>query len=133
MVDWSAYYQSRYTFDSQRGVVWQCLAEWLQPEIPEDSTVLELGAGYCDFINRVRARRKVAVDIASVAATSANSDVQVHVGSCSSLPFLGDATVDVIFASNLLEHLTLDEATRALHEALRVLRPCHDIYRYQPG
>ena len=31
--------------------------------IPADATVLDLGCGYCEFINAVRARKKYAMDV----------------------------------------------------------------------
>lgn len=46
-----------------------------------------------------------------------------HVGSCTSLPF-PDASIDEIYASHVLEHLSfVDELPQALREMQRVLKP----------
>jgi len=46
-------------------------------------------------------------------------NVALHRGNAESLPY-ADASFDAVFGSSVLHHLDLD---RALHEALRVLRP----------
>jgi hypothetical protein len=47
-----------------RNEVWKILSsEFFSTWIPESSTILDLGAGYCEFINNVRARRKLALDL----------------------------------------------------------------------
>ena len=56
------YHEVHLTRHPAREVVWKVLADFVAPWIPDDSHVLELGAGYCDWINAVRARRKVALD-----------------------------------------------------------------------
>ena len=38
------------------------IAEYLRPWVPPEAHVLEIGAGYCCWINAVRAARRVAVD-----------------------------------------------------------------------
>ena len=48
--------------DPARAVVWRVIAEYLERWVPPEAHVLEVGAGYCSWINAVRAARKVAVD-----------------------------------------------------------------------
>ncbi|MBI3184788.1 MAG: class I SAM-dependent methyltransferase [Myxococcales bacterium] len=115
------YYQTRYEPDARRGAVWASLCAWLEREIPPGARVLELGAGYCDFINQVRASRKVAVDLSEQVRRRAAADVEVHVGSCTDLSFAADSSFDIAFASNLFEHLTPAELDRTLVETRRVL------------
>ncbi len=58
------YHSTRFTPDPRRRVLWQTLVDCVfQKQIPPDGVVLELGAGYGDFINSVRARRRLAVDV----------------------------------------------------------------------
>ena len=45
--------------------------------VPADGTVVDLGAGYCDFINHVRASRRIAVDLNPDTARFAAPGVEV--------------------------------------------------------
>jgi hypothetical protein len=46
-----------------------------------DSTVLEIGAGYCEFINSIRAKRKVAFDLNRDIKKFAKDSVEVVIAS----------------------------------------------------
>ena len=117
-----AYFETRYTFDAGRVRVWRAIAGYLQRFINPTDTVFEMAAGYCDFINQIRAGKKYAVDIAPSAATHAGADVVFHVSSCESIPMVADRSVDVVFASNLLEHLDDAALVRVVAEARRILK-----------
>lgn len=117
-----AYFESRYTFDRGRLRVWKAIAEYLQRFVNPTDTVFEMGAGYCDFINLIRAGKKFAVDIDPSAAAHAGTDVVFHVGSCESLPMVADGAVDVVFASNLLEHFADATLVCVVAEARRILK-----------
>jgi len=133
MSDWSGYYQTRYQFDPNRGEIWRPICAWLQREIPADATVLELGAGYCDFINSIRAARKLAVDVSETVRQAAAAGVEAHVGSCTRLGFVEASSVDAVFASNLFEHLERAVLAETLREALRVLKPGGKLLVLQPN
>ena len=36
---------------------------FFQKYIPEDSSILEIGVGYCEFINAIKAKKKIAFDV----------------------------------------------------------------------
>jgi SAM-dependent methyltransferase len=131
--DGQSYYQTRYGFDPRRATVWRLICGWLQREIPTDASVLELGAGYCDFINHIHAGRKLALDISETVRQVAGPDVEPHVGSCMRLDFVADAGVDVVFASNLFEHLPLAQVQETLQEVRRVLKPGGKLLVIQPN
>jgi ubiquinone/menaquinone biosynthesis C-methylase UbiE len=133
MFDPDDYYQTRFEFDARRSLVWKCLCEWLQPRVPSQGAVLEIGAGYCDFINNIRARKKIAVDIAQTVKKAAAPDVETHVGSCENLDFIADANLDVVFASNLLEHLSVAAGLKTIREAYRVLKKGGQLIIIQPN
>ena len=42
--------------------MWKAICEYLQKFVAPSSTVMDVGAGYCDFINQIQAQTKYAVD-----------------------------------------------------------------------
>ena len=60
----NSYFDSRFKFDLGRKKVWDAIVDHLQPKFFNNiETVVELGCGYGDFINSVKAANKIAVDI----------------------------------------------------------------------
>lgn len=110
--------------DEYRRAVWRVLwqdvfSAWVRP----DDVVLDLGAGRCELINAVQARRRIAVDLKEETRAQAAPGVEVERRSVEDLSFLADGTVDVVFSSNCLEHLpSKDAVVRTLVEARRVLK-----------
>jgi ubiquinone/menaquinone biosynthesis C-methylase UbiE len=129
----SAYFETRLAHNANRTKIWQHLCKYLQRWIRTDADVLELGAGWCDFSNNVQARRVVAMDLDSTVARAAADHVEPVVGDCTDLGKFGDGEFDVVFASNLLEHLDRPAAGRLLSEAMRVLRPGGQLILLQPN
>lgn len=89
--------------------------------ITPDMTVLDLGAGSCQFINRVSAARRIAVDLNPDTREVADPDVEVLLTRSDNLTAIASDTVDLIFTSNFFEHLrSSDELLDTLSEAHRV-------------
>lgn len=132
--DPEGYFRTRLAHDDKRRVLWGTLVkEFFQPMIGPHDTVLELGAGWCDFINEVSARHRIAVDLWDGIGELAARGVQTHVASVTSLPFIEDGSVNLVFASNLLEHLTVDQVDATVAEAERVLAPGGRLVLVQPN
>ncbi|WP_278259030.1 class I SAM-dependent methyltransferase [Nocardioides convexus] len=93
--------------------MWAHICAYLARWIPADAAVLELGAGWCDFANQVTARRVVALDLDATVRSAAAEHVEAVVGDCTDLSDFGAGDFDVVFASNLLEHLERADATKA--------------------
>lgn len=129
----SGYFRTRLAANPNRSAVWRHLCSYLRRWIPPDSEVLELGAGWCDFANHVAARRVVAMDLDPTVRSAAAEQVTAVVGDCTDLTRFDDASFDVVFASNLLEHLERPAASRLLAEAHRVLRPGGRLLLLQPN
>jgi 2-polyprenyl-3-methyl-5-hydroxy-6-metoxy-1,4-benzoquinol methylase len=130
----SVYFETRLAPHRSRTKVWVHLCRYLSRRwIPADAEVLELGAGWCDFSNSVTARRVVAMDVDATVAKAAAEHVSAEVGDCSDLSRFADNSFDVVFASNLLEHLERPLATKLLGEAHRVLRPHGRLILMQPN
>ena len=107
--------------DQVWGILWnRVFSRWIEPH----DTLLDLGAGYCEFINHAVAKRRIAVDLNPATRTAAAPGVEVLSCSADSLTALRAGEVDVVFSSNFLEHLPSKAAVSAvLDEILRVLRP----------
>lgn len=91
-----------------RAVVWRVVADHLSRWVPADARVLEIGAGYCHWINAVRAARRVAMDVwpelprhAAPGVEAVVADVTTELGGFAAP---GAEKFDVVLASNLLEH-----------------------------
>jgi len=95
--------------------------------------VLDLGAGYCDFVNNVSAPERIAVDYSSASATFAAPGVRHITAGADDLSQVKDASVDVVFSSNLLEHLTDDQLAKTMTEVHRTLRPGGRFITMQPN
>jgi ubiquinone/menaquinone biosynthesis C-methylase UbiE len=127
------YFETRLALNPNRGQIWVHICDYLSRFIPPSSRVLELGAGWCDFSNHVKAARVVAMDLDSTVQRAADGRVQAVVGDCTDLAQFGSAEFDVVFASNLLEHLERDMAEKLLSEAARVLSPGGRLILMQPN
>ena len=104
--------------------IWQVLCkDFFSRHVRLDDDVVDIGAGYCEFINNIRCRRKIAVDLNPEVARRAGADVEVINESCTAIASLPDGSVDVVFMSNFLEHLPDKAAVLAtLRESHRLLR-----------
>lgn len=128
------YFAARLVEDPRRGVLWRTLCDTVfKRYVSPDGVVLELGAGRADFINNIQAARRLALDVWDRFREHCEPGVETYVGRVSSLDFLDDESVDLVFASNLVEHLSADEARRMAREALRVLRPGGRLILLQPN
>lgn len=119
-------YQTRFSEQEQirKREIWRVLCRsFFQQYIRDNDVVLDLGAGYCEFINHICCGTKYAVDLNPDTPAHASRDVHVIKTTSSSLHMLADGSVDVVFASNFFEHLPDKNAFMAtLSELKRVLR-----------
>lgn len=116
------YYKSRFVFNKDREIVWKEIVRFLNQYLFGKDTVLDLGAGYCDFINNVSAKEKIAVDISPELSKYADKNVRKINSLATDLTSVQTDSVDVVFSSNLLEHLDNDELSKCMSEVKRVLK-----------
>jgi len=127
------YFETRLAQDPNREKVWRHLCDHLSRYVRPDAEVLELGAGWCDFSNLIKARRVVAMDLDATVVRAAAPHVEAEVGDCTDLSRFDEDSFDVVFASNLLEHLDREQSARLLAGAARVLRPGGRLILMQPN
>jgi SAM-dependent methyltransferase len=110
------------------------MARFLQNRyISVQSSILEIGAGYCHFINQIEGREKHALDISSEILSHAGHGVIPHIHSCTDMVGLEAGSFDVVFASNVFEHLTREETLKTLSEIRRVLTNAGQLIVIQPN
>jgi SAM-dependent methyltransferase len=134
-------YQSRFSGQSEyRQKVWGVLCRFFSQWVPASASVLDLGCGYCEFINTVTARRKYAMDLNPEANNRAAPGVTVLQQDCSATWNIAPDTLDAVFTSNFFEHLpdkpalerTLQNAMRSLRSGGRLVMMGPNI-KYVPG
>jgi SAM-dependent methyltransferase len=138
-------YKARFTPEERasKDEIWKLLCHeyfvrWIKPT----DTVMDLAAGYCEFINNIRCGKKIALDLNPDTAQFKNSDVELIVNDCTTMPDIESNSIDVIFTSSFFEHLPSKEVLlRTLGQCYRALRPggrlivlmpnirfCYDVY-----
>jgi len=130
-------YQQRFPdVDLQRkDAVWKVLcSDFFQRFVSPGESVVDIGAGYCEFINNIQAARKIAVDLNPDVRRFAANDVRVINSPSTAIGEVESAGVDVVFMSNFLEHLTSKQMVLdTLKEAHRILRDGGRIIVLQPN
>jgi len=130
----TGYHTAHLPEDPARATVWRVIAGHLASWVPPNAHVLEIGAGYCDWINNVSAARRVAVDVWPDFARYAARDVQPVVMDASrGLRSLGESVFDVVLASNVLEHFAPDTAASVVRDVAALLKPGGRIVIVQPN
>lgn len=127
------YYKSRYVWNDDRKVVWKEIVRFLSKYVPKEGTVLDIGAGYCDFINNVDAKNRIALDYSPDLRKYANNGIEQINSSVTDMSKVTSNTVDVVFASNLFEHLTDADLEITMGEVKRVLKKGGRLILMQPN
>ena len=118
-------YETRFAAQSgYRRRIWEVLAPFFLRWIPAGAVVLDLGCGWCEFINAVTCSRKFAMDLNLDAERHALPGVTLLHQDCSEAWQLEQESLDVVFSSNFFEHLPSKSALeKTLLEAHRALKP----------
>ena len=105
---------------AQKNAIWQVLCRhFFSRFVRPGDTVVDIGAGYCEFINNIECRVKYAVDLNPNVKRFANPGIHVINEPCTAVATLASDSVDVVFMSNFLEHLP-SKATETPHFDCRV-------------
>lgn len=130
----SDYYSTRYTPDPGRTKVWRAIVEYVEAKyVGKPRAVLDLGCGYGDFVNNIHCETKYAVDLNADAKNYLNPGVKFICSTADSLSSVPDASIDLVFSSNLMEHLTDPELEATAREITRVLAPGGRFITMQPN
>lgn len=107
-----------------RDSVWKVLAPYFGQHCACTGKVLDLGAGYCEFINNCIASEKYAMDLNPEIHRRATEEVTVLQQNCAAPWPLPADELDAVFTSNFLEHLpNKDAVLTVLGNAYISLKP----------
>ena len=92
--------------EEYRNQVWKVLvrnffSRWVKPS----DKVLDLGCGYGEFINNVKAKSRLAMDLNPKTKGHLNEGIEFIQQDCSQSWPIEPNTLDVVFTSNFFEHL----------------------------
>jgi SAM-dependent methyltransferase len=127
------YHEVRFPYDPRRAVVWKAICRYLQPWIAAEEGLLELGAGYGEFSRQIHSARKWALEQNAGLVKHWGGSVTPLIQSVLDPWPLQDGSLGTVFASNFLEHFTLEEGAGILTEANRVLRSGGRMIVVQPN
>ena len=137
MISVQTYYRKRFSSKENinRDILWRLLcSKQFQMYVNQKDTVMDIGAGYCEFINHIQAKKKIAVDINPDTQKNAQHNIEVLLKSAERIPSHYDGTIDIIFMSNFLEHLSSKEQViKVLHRAFHLLKPKGKLIVLQPN
>jgi SAM-dependent methyltransferase len=119
-------YDARFATNlAYRDRVWGILVqEFFQQFVQSNDRVLDLGAGYGEFIRHIACAEKFAMDLNPDTKRRVGANVTLFEQDCSMRWPLAESALDVVFTSNFFEHLP-DKAAlgRTLDEVMRCLAP----------
>jgi len=135
VIDYQTTYRAlRFAPEVDRDVVYQEIIRYLGPYLGSVERAADLFAGSCPFINNLAAPVRFAVDLDDTIGERAARGVTAIQADCRErIDAIADASLDLVFISNGLEHLTRDDAARACAEVRRMLRPGGRFIVLQPN
>jgi SAM-dependent methyltransferase len=119
-----------------KDAIWQVLCpRFFQRYVQPNDVVLDLGTGFGEFLRHIRCGRRIAVDIEPLSGRALPPDTEeVFAPGHQLSAHVAANSVDVVFCSNVFEHLP-DTATflATLREIRTVLRPGGRLLALQPN
>ena len=133
----SQIYRHRFSSEArqEKDAIWRVLCQhFFQRYIPTNATVLDLGAGFCEFLRHIECQERIAVDLNEDVKLFAPQGTKILNSPAHQLSGLAENTIDIVFASNFFEHLPdTDHLMLTLLEAKRVLRSGGKLLILQPN
>jgi SAM-dependent methyltransferase len=121
--------------NARKKKIWSTICKhFLQKYISSQSVVMDIAAGTCEFINAINAKEKIAIDVNNNIYDHVIGNITVINDSFFNLSNYTDKKCDVIFASNIFEHLnTKEEVISAIKICYQYLVPGGKLLILQPN
>ena len=135
-IDLERLYALRFeTSRNRKQRIWDVLCRhFFQKFIPPESIVMDIAAGNCEFINAIEAKEKIAVDTNPDIHMFAIDTVNVINDSLFNLQKYVNTKCNIIFASNIFEHLnSSEEVISAINICYQYLVPGGKLLILQPN
>jgi SAM-dependent methyltransferase len=128
------YFKTRLVFDAGRAKVWNAINEYLQQFLPDNPIVMDVGCGYGDFINGIKANKKYAIDLnAEIREYFSDQSIIFNAQSVLDEFPVEDKCLDVVFASNLFEHFDDEELAKLMNNVRSKLKDKGRLILVQPN
>ena len=111
------YFETRLAHNAHRTAVWQHICALSRALDPGLAVRARARRRLVRLLQQRAARRVVAMDLDAMVERAAAAARRPRFGDCTDLGRFADGSFDVVFASNLLEHLDRPAAARLLAEA----------------
>jgi len=125
--------KKQYPYLASRRGVWRELVRFISKNCGQVDTVLEIGPGYCDFINQFPAKIKICFEQNESMAEYAAADVDFRCEDAVTLNGVPDDSIDLVFASNFLEHLNKDQLQTIMPRIGQILKQTGRLILIQPN
>ncbi len=141
MEDLQRLYNNR--FDSKeinrKNQLWKAICSYFEKYLPEDiqegGAIVDVAAGYCDFINNIQCKcRKFAIDANPDVQVYANRNIKVIVDNIRNMSeYWEKESVDIFFMSNFLEHISKDEISLLFETEKELLKSGGEVWILTPN
>lgn len=119
----------------KKNKIWRILCNsYFQKFIDPNFSVLDVGAGYGEFINNIKAQQKFAIDLNPDTKKNLNNNIIFYLQDASNMNLIKTNTMDLVFVSNFFEHLPSKTIIdKVLVEVHRILKPNGLFLMMQPN
>jgi hypothetical protein len=122
-----------YPYLKYRKKIWKEIVNYIYKDIGEVYTLIEMGAGFCDFINQFPAKNKICYEFNSKMKLYANNNITFIEKDVIFIDEQGNSTADLVFASNFLEHIDRKTLTILMPKIYNVLKQGGKLVLIQPN
>lgn len=122
-----------YPYLEFRKNIWKEIVRYVQKDIGKINTLIDLGAGFCDFINLFPSEKKIGYELNPEMLQYVSKTVELRIEDSVELKGIEDCSVDLVFASNFMEHLNKTSHNLLLPRIRQILKSKGRLVLIQPN